>query len=380
MHEGTDGKILTRRLRGLLLPVALIGVAACSGEGDDGVSPSDPLICDLDQRFLADGGVGRDGIPALTDPSTSPLTDPENLSFIEDSDRVVGFVVDGQAYAVPHPVLWFHEIANFNLDGRQIAVSLCPLTGTSLGFDRASVAGDELRVSGLLFKANLVMFNSGGNREESFWPQMLAEARCKAGIGDELERFPVVEMRWAEWRRLHPNTLTVDRNASSRGSRLGEYPYPANYENPDNPDYLGFPMPSLDGRLPPKERVLGLPPEGSEEALAFPFPALEALEGLFQVVEFAWRSEPAVILWNDAGRGGMAYRPRTSDGQPVTLTAADDGFTDEETGSTWRVDGRAVAGPMAGATLEPIASAYVSFWGAWAAFFPGTEIWDGGAP
>jgi len=48
---------------------------------------------------------------------------------------------------------------------------------------------------------------------------------------------------------------------------------------------------------------------------------------------------------------------------------------DTETESVWQVDGLAVGGPLAGSRLTPIDEAYVSFWFAWAAFQPQTEIW-----
>ncbi len=51
---------------------------------------------------------------------------------------------------------------------------------------------------------------------------------------------------------------------------------------------------------------------------------------------------------------------------------------DAETGSQWRIDGRAVAGPLHGRRLQPVRNAYVAFWFAWAAFQPETHLWTGG--
>ena len=66
---------------------------------------------------------------------------------------MVGFLVDGAAFAVPHNILWYHEVANLSLPdaGGQIdlAVTYCPLTGSALVFDRAVVGGAEFGVSGL---------------------------------------------------------------------------------------------------------------------------------------------------------------------------------------------------------------------------------------
>jgi hypothetical protein len=48
-------------------------------------------------------------------------------------------------------------------------------------------------------------------------------------------------------------------------------------------------------------------------------------------------------------------------------------FRDRETGSTWDIGGRAVAGPLEGERLEQVPSDD-QFWFALAAFFPHTEI------
>ena len=65
------------------------------------------------------------------------------------------------------------------------------------------------------------------------------------------------------------------------------------------------------------------------------------------------------------------------DGLRLTLEASHEGFTDEETGTIWRLDGLATHGPLAGRRLEPVAEAYVAFWFAWADFHPETWVWSG---
>ena len=74
----------------------------------------------------------------------------------------------------------------------------------------------------------------------------------------------------------------------------------------------------------------------------------------------------------------MAFRPRTTDGQGVTLQIDGSTIVDSETGSAWSLDGQARSGPLAGARMEAIPEAYVAFWFAWAIFHPDTELWSGG--
>ena len=84
----------------------------------------------------------------------------------------------GEPYAVPLNVLRYHEIVNatFETDGGllDLAVTHCPLTGSSMVFDRAAAGGAEFGVSGILYQSNLVMYDR--NTSESLWPQMVAGA------------------------------------------------------------------------------------------------------------------------------------------------------------------------------------------------------------
>ncbi|MDX1548488.1 MAG: DUF3179 domain-containing (seleno)protein, partial [Rhodothermales bacterium] len=131
----------------------------------------------------------------------------------------------------------------------------------------------------------------------------------------------------------------------------------------------------IDNRRPPKERVLGVP-DGAGGGLAFPFGRLDE-NSAARAAHATVGGEEVVVFWSHAAQGAMAYRPRTG---AQTLTFAGmgaDAFVDAETNSTWRLDGRAVAGPLAGTQLEPLADAYVAFWFAWAAFQNQTRIWNG---
>lgn len=58
----------------------------------------------------------------------------------------------------------------------------------------------------------------------------------------------------------------------------------------------------------------------------------------------------------------------------MDFTPADaDTFVDAQTGSTWDILGRAVAGPLAGQSLRPVPH-LDTFWFAWAAFHPDTRL------
>ncbi len=74
--------------------------------------------------------------------------------------------------------------------------------------------------------------------------------------------------------------------------------------------------------------------------------------------------------------GSVSVFDAVLDGQRLTFSAAEGGFTDIETGSTWNILGEATDGPLAGERLTKIVHGD-HFWFAWAAFKPETLIYQG---
>lgn len=344
----------------LLVPLVLAGCDQGPNRenGDDAAFNLDN--CTIPTGRLASGCEGPDCIPALSRPE---LTAPgeEDAGYLSDTSRVIGLLFGEEALAVPHNILWFHEIANFTRNGRSFAVTYCPLTGSSLAFDRGAVDGAELRVSGLLFDNNLVMYDRREDR--SLWPQMNRQAKCGANVGEALSMVPIVEMQWERWKALHPDTKVVSsRTPYARDYRESNYPY-RDYERPGN-DRVLFDMP-IDDRRPPKERVLGIPSDSG--GVALPFGALDTAPA--RVVTVAVGGTEKTVFWSRRAQGAMAFETSAAfsvDGKKIV---------DDETGSTWTIEGRAVAGPRKGDRLDPVDEAYVAFWFAWAAFQPETTIW-----
>jgi hypothetical protein len=183
--------------------------------------------------------------------------------------------------------------------------------------------------------------------------------------GTQLKVIPTLVSDWGYWLRHYPHAVAyhifakyqaTDRPATgSEGARKSRGP--------------------ADPRLPADTMVLGVFDSG--KAVAYPL---------------AWKARAhvhtdggRVILWCGPTRTAAAYRPvaeppAKSGARPraVTLSAFDssDGgpaWKDRETGSTWDVAGRAVAGELKGWTLPWIDSVQVK-WFAWAAEYPETVI------
>ena len=313
--------------------------------------------------------------------ANSPFVD-----FLLPTDRVIGLEIDGEYLAVPHNILWWHEIANF--DDLGLAVTYCPLTGSSMVFHRGNAEDAQFAVSGLLFKNNLVMFDrnvllsddngKGIRRDETLWPQMLAGGFCGPLEGRGLAMYPSIEIEWEDWVALHPDTRVVS-NQTGFGQNYQLYPY-GSYERLDNTQTLDV-ISDPDERRPAKERVLGMLSR-SGRGVAFPFGALRdaAVDGL-TVVHTALGDDlgqgdvdPVVVFWDSEAASAMAFNPSIPT-RDLTFEVRNDAFVDVETGSLWSIDGRALSGPLEGEQLLSIADAYVSFWFAFSEMFPNPVLW-----
>jgi hypothetical protein len=353
------------RVLATLVGLSLLGLGCDTGASTSASQPDlNTANCTIPTSRINSGCAGgADCIPAINDiaPGDDRLRDgrPDGL---RADDRVIGLLFGEQALAVPHKILWTHEIVNVDeWAGHTFSITYCPLTGTSIAFDLSAIDGAEFGVSGLLFNNNLVMYDRGAE-EPSLWPQMSKQATCGANVGTSLSTLPVIEMEWEQWRELHPDTQVLDDgNGFNREDPYGDYD-----EDLSSPPL--FDMPVDDRRLP-KERVLGIP-AGEDGGLALPFAELNGVGDSVNVVTVPVGGTEKTVFWNREARTAMAFETSTA------FSVQDGQIVDAETGSVWSVEGRALEGTRAGERLPVDREAYVGFWFAWAAFQPETEIWE----
>jgi len=372
LRQCRTGFLLIEDLSRLGLMVLVATLAACSGDHPFQALDNPIDECIPDDLFVP-GGATRADIVALVDPPMVGGLDP-GAQYLEAEDRVIGFEVNGEFVAVPHNILWRHEIVNMNVAGLPLAVTYSPLSGSSIVFDRRSVGGGEIGVADRVLHNNLVMVNAtGGRQAASFWPQMARASTCGTPGGvPTLAPYPSIEMEWAGWLSLHPDTRIVS-SATGWSHDYGTYPY-GDYEAVHN-TLTFFPQGHFDERRPPKDRVLSVPyPQGG--GIAFPFTVLQG-RGSREVFQWSIEDRPAVLFW-DAEMWAAVVFEATVNGQLLTFFRVnrfvDGRFFDEETGSEWSFEGVAIAGPLEGTRLTQIADAYVSFWFAWTTFVPDTFL------
>ncbi len=352
------------------LSIGLLALSAAAAASGQCLVPSDLII---------NGGPGKDGIPSLTNPKT--LTASLADSTLLPEDMVLGVVVNGEARAYPHAILWWHEIINDVLGGRPILVTFCPLTGSGIVYDPVfDGTARNFGVSGLLYDNNLIMFD---RTTDSLWSQMRLDSICGSMMGTRPPLIPVVQSTWAAWKALHPETTVVSFDTGfSRNYDV--YPY-GDYDRTDNGQLL-FPQTVVDPRLPPKENVLGIGHEGVSRAYSL---TRMATAGPRLAINDTVNGLPILVVSHAASQLALSFDrrlpppPETPDaarqklGFDIATDTAGAAFPfrlrDRQTGSLWNLNGVAVDGPLKGARLRKI-PAFTSFWFAWSAFNPGTQI------
>lgn len=409
----TGPRTTSRRERLVAAVVALaLLAAACGGSGDDSggdggpaageepsgvdrgtpapveqvaASPPEPVPSALDDRRdarfpeplvdpgeLRSGGPPPDGIPSIDEPK---FLRADEVGFLADTEPVLALEVGDEARAYPVQVLIWHEIVNDTVDGVPVTVTYCPLCNSAIAYDRR--LGDrvlEFGTSGMLFNSALVMYD---RQTESLWSHFTGEAVIGHLAGERVEVLPVATVSWADWRQAHPDGLVLSRDTGF-DREYGRNPYPG-YDDVDSSPFL-FDG-EVDGRLAAMERVIGIERDG--EAVAVRLDEL-ADRSVIEVDVAGTRLVvwvlPGAVSALDAGSvaGGRevgatgVFEPVAGD-RALSFERDGDDFVDDETGSRWNVLGEAVDGPLEGTVLEAVAHVD-TFWFAWGAFQPDTEI------
>ena len=320
----------------------------------------------------------RDLIPPLDRPV---MVDVKAAgSWLSDQDPGMLVRIGNQARFYPLRVLTRHEIVNDRFGDRPVTVTYCPLCNTAVAFDPV-VNGTYLRfgVSGLLRNSDLVMWDL---ETTSLWQQITGEPLVGTYAGESsLAYLPSAIVAFSEFAASHPDGCVLGPDQAF-GMSYGINPY-SGYSSSSQPFLFDGP---LDERLPALSRVVGV--NINNEDKAYPFEELAAVRVINDMVD----EVPIVVLWGAAHTADALDNSVIPDGRPIgtgvafvsvtpqgALTfhrAADDLFTDEQTGSTWNLLGRAIDGPLAGAQLE-FAPHRNEFWFAWHAFFGATgELWE----
>lgn len=245
----------------ILVGVLVCGTSLFAQENRNGFDYSDALV---PPKEILWGGVPRDGIPAIHNPT---FVEAAEADFLSDNDRVLGLTRNGITKAYPIRIMDRHEIVNDQFGHEPIAVTYCPLCFSGMAF-KSMIGGEVLNfgVSGLLYNSDVLLYDY---KTDSLWSQIMSQAISGPMQGTNIEAVPVAHTTWRNWKARHPDTQVLIVNTILSG-RYSSQPY-ARYQSSDR---LMFPVARRNGAYRNKEHVLGLTIDDVHKA--YPFRELRA--------------------------------------------------------------------------------------------------------
>ena len=206
---------------------------------------------------LLSGGPPKDGIPSIDKPKFASVE--EANKFVRDEELVLGINLNGDKRAYPFQILVWHEIVNDVVGNKPVAVTYCPLCGTGIAYER-TIGNEavEFGVSGLLYNSDLVMYD---RKTDTLWDQVNGRAIIGELTGTRLKQVPIDTVTWGDWKKLYPDTKVLSRETGFIRS-YGRTPY-GDY---DTSRSIYFPVENEDLRLHPKEVIFGIEVDGKFKA------------------------------------------------------------------------------------------------------------------
>ena len=347
---------VTRGCLGLIL-IAL-SCYSCIELGEEQVPSFEEFQWSIPEELVEEGNA-FDLIKSIDEPK---FINADEVDFLSDDDLVIGFQGAETIRVYPFKILDYHEIVNDEIDGSKVAITYCPLTGTSLAWSRI-INGTETTfgVSGLLFNANLLPFDRA---TESTWSQMLGRGVRGEYNEQDLSTYPLVEMPWSQWKEVYPNSEVLSYET---GFDINYDQYPlGNYRQTNS---LIFNVKTFDNRLFAKERTLGVVVDSVARVYRFD---LMDPDGLITVVNDTIQNQPIVVVGNQhfmvafSAEGFERIVPVQGE-LPIILS--------DNQGNSYDLFGKAVSGPNSGERLNQ-PDAYMVYFFAFGAMFPAPEIFE----
>ena len=217
----------------------------------NGVKHSVPL------DSILGGGPPKDGIPSIDSPKFISISEASKQ--LRDPEPGLALEIGNVNRFYPFQILVWHEIVNDTVSGKRVLITYCPLCLSGIVFD-PFVNGErvEFGTSGKLWNSNLVMYD---RKTDSLWSQILGEAIVGEMTGTRLEVLPSDQIRFGDWRKLHPSGEVLSRDTGTTRF-YGQDPYGDYYTTPGT----FFPVDKKDSRLGEKEFVLGIVVNGKTKA------------------------------------------------------------------------------------------------------------------
>lgn len=306
----------------------------------------------------------------MTPPTMQKLLDPSDTEgIVADDDMVLGIVGDGEARAYKRDAIARPHFFNDTVGDNPLMISYCILCNSAMAFVREldGKAVDMKCVTA--FNNNIIYYDKDtGN----YIQQIDGVVFYGPDTGKQLKPYPVVQATWGNWKKLHPDTKYFHAPSTSFRDKMMDvmlqWMIPIRKLSVRKKPYHRI-LGKLDKRLPAMSYVYAV--ELGDERKGY----AESDLANNPVVNDTVGGQDIVVLYDKDCDVGAIFS-RSVGGRTLNFSVSTESSlaTDNETGSSWDVTGRAVAGELAGTTLEGVPHFNKLFWFSWPLFKPDTAL------
>ena len=276
---------------------------------------------------------------------------------IDKSKLVIGVVINGEAKAYPIQLIGYHHQVMDTVGNEPVIITYCTVCRTGRAFSPI--------INGRHASFRLVgmdHFNAVFEDEttKTWWQQATGQAIAGPLKGSALKEFPSRQLPLDAWIRQYPNSMVMapDPLYDERYFKLEDYDRGTMQSRLVKRDYKPW---------QPKSWVVGVKNEFSSRAYDWNDLVKK------RIIQDSLQALP-ILLAIETDTTSFHVYDRRINGSVLQFYSATSGnlFCDQNTNSTWNMDGFCIAGALKGQQLTRV-QAYNEFWHSWKTFNTNAE-------
>jgi hypothetical protein len=297
-----------------------------------------------------------------------PVNADAAAAFLQDGDYVVGAQFGDGAYAYPYAALFSAPVVLQSNHEQRFVLLWSAFANRALAFkvDR-EIKAAELQIVSMPADA-LLLYNGRNGQFINGVTGQTTRGETPAGLHAPV---PIQKLAWGQWRRLHPATLVIparDGATLPAGPIMPRYAVGRSVTFPAAPTVAAATA-AAPATQPVLETQVVFAP--TTRPLAVPADAIGA-----EAANVA-AGETQLLLLRDNQSGLLhafdrrvqqdlfpLFRRKTDPKRPAVA------LEDQDSGTEWTADGKAVDGPLKGEQLHPVPIEDAVYWGVMKHWYP----------
>lgn len=278
---------------------------------------------------------------------------------INKSKLVIGVAINGEAKAYPIQIIGYHHQVMDTIGNTPVMITYCTVCRTGRAFS-PFVNGkmETFRLVGMdHFNA---MFEDATTK--SWWQQATGKAIAGPLKGTALKELASKQLTLEAWLREYPNSSVMQPDTTF---------------NKDYKDLAGYDKGTLKSGLEKRDSaswkkkswVIGVKYKNNSKAYDWN----ELVKN--KVINDSIEGLPILLTLEKDTASFHVYDRRVNGTILNFQKGTDDLFIDQDTNSSWNMDGVCIDGTLKGEKLTPV-QAYQEFWHSWSTFHPNTTKYN----